>query len=108
MSFIERNTVKYPELPAREPGEDERIPVSVVATYNPNGAIRPDYVSVQDSRGMLHAYRVLERVYSKETNYAGMHQFRFGIRLDTGGLCDLKELVYDIELHRWWMNPKEL
>lgn len=108
MTFIQRETVRHPEQRTNEPPIDQRIPVAVLANYNIAGDIRPEYVHLPDSHGMIHTYRILDIVYQKKTHYVGQEQLRYGVRLDAGGLCNLKELIYDIEKHMWWLSSKEL
>lgn len=107
MAFIQRETVKYPQERTSQNHIDKRISTAVLANFNLEGDIKPEYIHVTDHQGTIHTYRILEVIEHKKTCYAGREQLHFQIHIDTGGLCDRKELIYDIKEHLWWLRGRE-
>jgi hypothetical protein len=107
LAFIQRETIKYPQERAQQDSINKRVSAAVLANFNAVGDIKPEYIHVTDLQGTIHTYRILEVIEHKKTCYAGQEQLRFQVHIDTGGLCDRKELIYDIKEHLWWLSSRE-
>ena len=62
------------------------MPVDVIATFNVQGKIKPNYIRLEDENHALQTYKIESIVFSREENYAGISTLVFGCNIRAGRL----------------------
>ena len=89
------------------------MPVDVIATFNVQGNIKPNYIRLEDETHTLHTYKIESIVYSKEEKYAGIYVLLFGCNIVRENCMQMINIKYHIKTHQWvlvndaQMNKKE-
>ena len=55
------------------------MPVDVIATFNVEGKIKPNYIRLEDENHTLHTYKIENVVFTKEEKYAGIPVLLFAV-----------------------------
>ena len=53
------------------------MPVDVIATFNVQGKIKPNYIRLEDENHLLHTYKIENIIFSKEEKYGGIPVYTF-------------------------------
>lgn len=77
------------------------MPVDVVATFNVQGNIKPNYIRLEDERHILQTYKIENIVYSKEEKYAGVPVMLFCCNIRSGETLQMINIKYHIKTHQW-------
>lgn len=77
------------------------MPVDVVATFNVQGRIKPNYIRLEDYNHVLQTYRIENIVFSREENYAGVPALLFGCNIKLGDCMQMINIRYHIKTHQW-------
>lgn len=77
------------------------MPVDVIATFNVQGRIKPNYVRLEDEDHILQTYKIENIVYSREENYAGILVLRFCCNIRRGDCMQMINIKYHIKTHQW-------
>ena len=77
------------------------MPVDVVATFNTQGKIRPDYIRLEDEEHSLHTYKIKNIEYTKEETLAGIHSILFVCYISIQEIHQQIKLKYIIDTHKW-------
>ena len=55
------------------------MPVDVIATFNVQGKIKPNYIRLEDENHLLHTYKIENIIFSKEEKYGGILVILFAV-----------------------------
>lgn len=77
------------------------MPVDVVATFNVQGKIKPNYIRLEDANHALQTYKIENIVYNKEENFAGIPVLVFGCNIRLGDCMQMINIKYHIKTHQW-------
>ncbi|NLK26919.1 MAG: hypothetical protein GX306_01035 [Clostridiales bacterium] len=78
-----------------------RIPVDVIATFNVQGEIKPNYIRLEDENHLLQTYKIQSIVYSKEEKYGGIPTLLFCCNILRGSCMQMIKIKYHINTHQW-------
>jgi|GEM_PF-214070 len=79
------------------------MPVDVIATFNVQGKIKPNYIRLEDDSHALQTYKIESIVYSKEEKYAGVSVLLFCCNIKLGNCMQMINIKYHIKTHQWVM-----
>lgn len=77
------------------------MPVDVIATFNVQGRIKPNYIRLEDEHHALQTYKIEDIVFSKEENYAGIPVLVFCCNISREGSLQMINIKYHIKTHQW-------
>lgn len=77
------------------------MPVDVIATFNVQGDIKPNYIRLEDAKHVLQTYKIESIVYSKEEKFAGVQVMFFCCNIRTGDSLQMINIKYHIKTHQW-------
>lgn len=77
------------------------MPVDVIATFNVQGKIKPNYIRLEDENYFLQTYKIQEILYSREENYAGIPVLLFCCNILRGNCMQMIKIKYYIKTHQW-------
>lgn len=77
------------------------MPVDVVATFNVQGNIKPNYIRLEDESHTLHTYKIEQILYSKEEKYAGVPILMFCCNILQKDCMQIIHIKYHIKTHQW-------
>lgn len=77
------------------------MPVDVIATFNVQGDIKPNYIRLEDETHVLWTYKIENIVYSKEERYAGVPVMNFCCNIRLGDCLQMITIKYHIKTHQW-------
>jgi len=77
------------------------MPVDVVAIFNTQGQIRPEYIRLEDEEHILHTYKINNIEYSKEERLAGIQSILFVCYISIQEIQKQIKLKYIIDTHKW-------
>lgn len=77
------------------------MPVDVIATFNVQGKIKPNYIRLEDDRHILQTYKIESILYSKEEKYAGIPVLLFCCNILRGEAQQMIYIKYYIKTHQW-------
>ena len=77
------------------------MPVDVIATFNVQGKIKPNYIRLEDDSHALQTYKIENIVYSKEEKYAGVSTLVFCCNIKPGNTMQMINIKYHIKTHQW-------
>lgn len=77
------------------------IPVDVIATFNVQGKIKPNYIRLEDEDHTLRTYKIENIVYSKEEKYSGIPVLLFCCSIVRGDCLQMINIKYHIKTHQW-------
>ena len=78
-----------------------QMPVDVIATFNVQGSIKPNYIRVEDEHHALHTYKIEQIVFTKEEHYAGMPVLNFCCNILRGNCMQMITIKYHVKTHHW-------
>lgn len=82
------------------------MPVDVIATFNVEGRIKPNYIRIEDESHELQTYKIDSVVFTKEERYAGSDTLRFCCDILQGNRKRNIQIKYHIPTHQWVIeNP---
>ena len=79
------------------------MPVDVIATFNVQGDIKPNYIRLEDERHVLQTHKIESIVYNKEENFAGVPVMLFCCNIRMGDCLQMINIKYHIKTHQWVM-----
>ncbi|NLO08736.1 MAG: hypothetical protein GX129_02550 [Clostridiales bacterium] len=77
------------------------MPVDVVATFNVQGKIKPNFIRLEDEGHVLQTYKIENVVFSREEKYAGIPVILFCCNIMRGGCMQLIQIKYHVKSHQW-------
>jgi hypothetical protein len=77
------------------------MPVDVIATFNVQGRIKPNYIRLEDENHVLQTYKIESILFSKEENYAGIPVLLFCCNILRGDYLQMINIKYHIKTHQW-------
>lgn len=77
------------------------MPVDVVATFNVEGRIKPNYIRLEDEFHTLHTYRIENILYSREEKYGGIPVILFCCNILREECMQIIHIKYHINTHQW-------
>ena len=77
------------------------MPVEMIATCSPEGAMCPARFRLTDEAGERHTIRIRQIRSTEEIAYTGVEAIRFVCLAVLGGRLRLFELRYAVRTHRW-------
>jgi len=77
------------------------MPVDVIATFNVQGKIKPNYIRLEDENHTLQTYKIEDIVFSKEEKYAGISVLLFCCHIVVGDTLQMVNIKYHIKTHQW-------
>ena len=84
------------------------MPVDVIATFNVQGKIKPNYIRLEDENHALQTYKIESIVFCKEENFAGVSTMVFCCNVLLGECLQMINIKYHIKTHQWVLvNERE-
>lgn len=77
------------------------MPVDVIATFNVQGKIKPNFIRLEDDAHALQTYRIENIVFSREENYSGIPVLLFCCNILLGDCMQMINIKYHIKTHQW-------
>lgn len=77
------------------------LPVDVVATFNVQGKIKPNFIRLEDENHVLQTYKIENIVFSREEKYAGIPVILFCCNIMRGDCMQLIQIKYHVKSHQW-------
>jgi hypothetical protein len=77
------------------------IPVDVIATFNVQGKIKPNYIRLEDESHALQTYKIESILFSREENYAGVVAMAFCCNILLDDCMHMINIKYHIKTHQW-------
>jgi len=77
------------------------MPVDVIATFNVQGGIKPNYIRLEDESHILQTYKIESIVFSREEKYAGIPVLLFCCNIQQGDCMLMINIKYHIKTHQW-------
>lgn len=77
------------------------MPVDVIATFNVQGKIKPNYIRLEDENHILQTYKIEDIVFSREEKYAGIPVLLFCCNIAHGDCMQMINIKYHIKTHQW-------
>lgn len=77
------------------------MPVDVIATFNVQGKIKPNYIRLEDESHALQTYKIESIVFSREENYSGITVLLFCCNIILGDCMQMIKIKYHIKTHQW-------
>lgn len=77
------------------------MPVDVVATFNVQGKIKPNYIRLEDESYALQTYKIENILYSREEKYAGVPVILFCCNIIRKGQMQTINIRYHVRTHQW-------
>lgn len=77
------------------------MPVDVIATFNVQGNIKPNFIRLEDESHALQTYRIESIVYSREEKYAGIPVLLFCCNILRNNCMQMINIKYHIKTHQW-------
>lgn len=77
------------------------MPVDVIATFNVQGKIKPNYIRLEDENHALQTYKIESIVFSKEENFAGIPVMVFCCNILLEDCIQMIHIKYHIKTHQW-------
>lgn len=77
------------------------MPVDVIATFNVQGKIRPNYIRLEDESHALQTYKIEDIVFSREEKFAGMPAILFCCNIIINGCTQTVRIRYYVGNHQW-------
>lgn len=85
-----------------------QMPVDVVATFNVQGKIKPNYIRLEDDNHVLQTYKIESIVFCKEENYAGIPVLLYCCNIKCQECMQMINIKFHIKTHQWVLvNPTE-
>lgn len=84
------------------------MPVDVIATFNVQGKIKPNYIRLEDENHALQTYKIENIVFSREEKYAGIPVLLFCCNIMLGDSMQMINIKFHIKTHQWVLvQPEE-
>ena len=84
------------------------MPVDVIATFNVQGKIKPNYIRLEDDSHTLQTYKIESILFSREEKYAGVPVLLYCCNIMRGDCMQMINIKYHIKTHQWvLMNEAE-
>jgi hypothetical protein len=77
------------------------MPVDVIATFNVQGKIRPNYIRLEDENSVLRTYKIEEIVFCREEKLAGVPVLLYCCNIARGDSLQTINIKYHIKTHQW-------
>ena len=77
------------------------MPVDVIATFNVQGKIKPNYIRLEDENHALQTYKIESILYSRDENYAGVAAMAFCCNIILDDCLRMIYIKYHIKTHQW-------
>lgn len=77
------------------------MPVDVVATFNVQGKIKPNYIRLEDESHVLQTYKIENVIFNREEKYAGIPIILFCCNIIRGGQMQMINIKYHVRTHQW-------
>jgi len=77
------------------------MPVDVIATFNVQGKIKPNYIRLEDYNHALQTYKIETVIYSREENYSGIPVLLFCCNIKRDDCMQMINIKYHIKTHQW-------
>lgn len=77
------------------------MPVDVIATFNVQGKIKPNYIRLEDEGHILQTYKIENIVFSREEKYAGLEVLLFCCNIRLGNCMQMINIKFHIKTHQW-------
>lgn len=84
------------------------MPVDVIATFNVQGKIKPNYIRLEDESHALQTYKIENIVFSREEKYAGVPVMLFCCNIRQGDCMQMINIKYHIGTHQWVLINQNL
>jgi hypothetical protein len=77
------------------------MPVDVIATFNVQGKIKPNYIRLEDANHALQTYKIESILFSREEKYAGIPVLFFCCNIMLGDCMQTINIKYHVKTHQW-------
>ncbi len=77
------------------------MPVDVIATFNVQGKIKPNYIRLEDEEHVLQTYKIENIVFSREEKFAGVEARLFCCNIRVGDCVQMINIKYHTKTCQW-------
>ncbi len=77
------------------------MPVDVIATFNVQGKIKPNFIRLEDEYHVLQTYKIENIIFSREEKYAGIPVILFYCSIMRDGCMQVIQIKYHVRTHQW-------
>ena len=77
------------------------MPVDVIATFNVQGKIKPNFIRLEDENHVLQTYKIENIVFSREEKYAGIPVILFCCNIMRRSCMQIINIKYHVKSHQW-------
>lgn len=77
------------------------MPVDVIATFNVQGKIKPNFIRLEDENHVLQSYKIENIIFSREEKYAGISVILFCCNIMRSGCTQMINIKYHVKSHQW-------
>jgi hypothetical protein len=77
------------------------MPVDVIATFNVQGEIKPNFIRLEDESHILQTYKIENIVFNREEKYAGIPVILFCCNIMRRGCMQIIHIKYHVKSHQW-------
>lgn len=77
------------------------MPVDVIATFNVQGRIKPNYIRLEDQEHVLQTHKIENIVFSREEKFAGAEVMFFCCNIRVGDCMQMINIKYHVKTHQW-------
>lgn len=83
------------------------MPVDVVATFNVQGKIKPNFIRLEDESHALQTYKIENIVFTREEKYAGIPVLLFCCNIMREDCMQMINIKYHVKTHQWVLVSEE-
>lgn len=83
------------------------MPVDVIATFNVQGRIKPNFIRLEDEAHALQTYKIQSIMFCREEKYAGIPAMFFCCNILRGGCLQMINIKYHVNTHQWVLVNEE-
>ena len=80
--------------------------MDVIATFNIQGRIKPNYIRFEDEDHALQTYRIEEVVFSREEKYAGVPVLFFCCNIIVRDTLQAVNIKYHTKTYQWILENR--
>jgi hypothetical protein len=84
------------------------MPVDVIATFNVQGKIKPNYIRLEDDKHTLQTYKIENIIFSREEKFAGIPVMLFCCNILRGNCLQMVKIKYHIKTHQWVLEADKI
>lgn len=77
------------------------MPVDVIATFNVQGKVKPNYIRLEDENHVLQTFKIESTEFCREEKFAGIPVLIFRCNILRGDCMQRINIKYHVKTHQW-------